>query len=141
MRRTRPGSALLTVLLVLSGCAQPASTPTPPAPAPSRRPLEVNRPPVADAGPTQRAREGDYVVLNGAGSRDPDGTIVSFRWTPRIDNEVIVVLEDSETATPGFTVPELEEDTTFVFDLVVVDDRGASSSDAAEVFVTTYDDL
>ena len=38
-------------------------------------------------------------------------------------------------------MPELEEDTTFVFDLVVVDDRGASSSDAAEVFVTTYDDL
>ena len=81
------------------------------------------------------------MVLNGAGSRDPDGTVVSFRWTPRLDNEVIVILEDSETATPGFTVPELEEDTTFVFDLVVVDDQGASSSDAAEVFVTTYDDL
>ena len=103
--------------------------------------MVTNQRPIADAGPTQRAREGDYVVLNGSGSRDPDGTIVSFRWTPRVDNEVVVVLEDPETATPGFTVPELEEDTTFVFDLVVVDDRGASSSDAAEVFITTYDDL
>ena len=141
MRRTRPGAALLGVLLVLSGCAEPAGVPTPPAPAPSRRPVEANRPPIADAGPTQRAREGDNVVLNGTGSTDPDGTIVSYRWTPRIDNEVKVMLEDSETATPSFTVPELEEDTTFVFDLVVVDDQGASSADAAEVFVTTYDDL
>ncbi|MYB33279.1 MAG: hypothetical protein F4Y20_12425 [Acidobacteria bacterium] len=66
---------------------------------------------------------------------------MSFRWTPRVDNEVLVVLENAETATPSFTVPELEEDTTFVFDLVVVDDQGASSADAAEVFVTTYDDL
>ena len=81
------------------------------------------------------------MVLNGTGSRDPDGTIVSYRWTPRVDNEVIVILRDSGTATPGFTVPEIEEDTTFVFDLVVVDDRGASSADAAEVFVTTYDDM
>lgn len=137
----RSGTALLIALLVLSGCAQPASTPTPPAPAPSRRPVEANRPPIADAGPTQRAREGDYVVLNGAGSRDPDGTIVSYRWTPRVDNEVIVILDNAETATPSFTVPELEEDTTFVFDLVVVDDQGASSADAAEVFVSTYDDL
>ena len=141
MRRTRSGAAWLAVVVVLSGCAEPAGVPTLPVPGPSRRPVEANRPPIADAGPTQRAREGDYVVLNGAGSRDPDGTIVSFRWTPRLDNEVKVVLEDSETATPGFTVPELEEDTTFVFDLVVVDDQGASSSDAAEVFVTTYDDM
>lgn len=108
---------------------------------PSQTAAETNRRPIADAGPPQRAREGDNVVLNGTGSRDPDGTIVSYRWTPRVDNEVTVTLENAETATPSFTVPELEEDTTFVFDLVVVDDRGASSADAAEVFVTTYDDM
>ncbi|MXZ60770.1 MAG: hypothetical protein F4228_01615 [Acidobacteria bacterium] len=108
---------------------------------PSQAPAQTNRRPIADAGPPQRAREGDNVVLNGTGSRDPDGTIVSYRWTPRVDNEVTVILENAETATPSFTVPELEEDTTFVFELVVVDDQGASSADAAEVFVTTYDDL
>ena len=142
MRRTRLGAALLAALVVLAGCAEPAGVSTlPPPAAPNPGPGRTNQRPIADAGPTQRAREGDYVVLNGAGSRDPDGTIVSYRWTPRIDNEVKVILEDSETATPSFTVPELEEDTTFVFDLVVVDDQGASSADAAEVFVTTYDDL
>ena len=141
-RPFRSAAALPAVLLVLAGCAEPAGILTPrAAPAPIRRPGEANRPPVADAGPDQRAREGDNVILNGAGSTDPDGTIVSFRWTPRINDEVTLVLEDAETATPSFVVPDLEEDTTFVFDLVVVDDQGASSSDAAEVFVTTYDDM
>ena len=129
-------------LLYLPGCGEDAGVPrlAPPPAAPNPAPAPNQRP-IADAGPTQRAREGDNVVLDGTGSTDPDGTIVSFRWTPRVDNEVLVVLENAETATPSFTVPELEEDTTFVFDLVVVDDRGASSADAAEVFVTTYDDL
>ena len=144
----RPGAesrpvraALPAVLLVLAGCAEPASVPAPAARAPVQRPVEANRPPVADAGPDQRAREGDNVVLNGTGSTDPDGTIVSFRWTPRRNDEVTIVLENAETLTPSFVVPDLEEDTTFVFDLVVVDDQGASSSDATQVYVTTYDDL
>ena len=67
--------------------------------------------------------------------------IVSFRWTPRINGEVAVVLQDAETGTPSFIVPDLEADTTFIFDLVVVDDRGASSSDTTQVYVTTYDDM
>ena len=145
MRPTlRPGScaAFAAGLLSLPGCGEDAGVPrlAPPA-APDPAPGRTNRRPIADAGPTQRAREGDNVVLDGTGSRDPDGTIVSYQWTPRIDNEVLVILENAETATPSFVVPELEEDTTFVFDLVVVDDQGASSADAAEVFVTTYDDL
>ena len=149
MRRTglvlRIGSrvAIASVLLCLPGCGDDAGVPrlAPLPAAPNPAPAATNQRPIADAGPTQRAREGDTVVLNGAGSRDPDGTIVSYRWTPRVENAVTVVLQNPETATPSFTVPDLEEDTTFVFDLVVTDDRGASSSDAAEVFVTTYDDM
>lgn len=141
--RTGPGAALAAGLRCLPGCGEDAGVPrlAPPPAAPNPAPVAPNRRPIADAGPPQRAREGDNVVLDGTGSTDPDGTIVSFRWTPRVDNEVLVTLENAETATPSFTVPELEEDTTFVFDLVVVDDRGASSADAAEVFVTTYDDM
>ena len=142
MRRMPTGAGLLAGVLVVSGCAEPAAVLTPaPVPAPSQRPALTNLPPVADAGPDQRAREGDIVVLNAAGSTDPDGTIVRYRWTPRINTEVAVVLDDAETSTPSFVVPDLEEDTTFVFDLVVVDDQGASSSDAAQVYVTTYDDM
>ncbi|MDE0396146.1 MAG: PKD domain-containing protein [Gammaproteobacteria bacterium] len=141
--KLRPGScaALAAGLLCLPGCGGDAGLPRVAPVVPSQAPAQTNRRPIADAGPPQRAREGDNVVLNGTGSRDPDGTIVSYRWTPRVDNEVTVILENAETATPSFTVPELEEDTTFVFDLVVVDDRGDSSADAAEVFVTTYDDM
>lgn len=40
-----------------------------------------NRPPVADAGPDQTVTVGDTVVLDGGGSRDPDGDDLSFAWS------------------------------------------------------------
>lgn len=52
-----------------------------------------------------------------------------------------MVLQDAATGTRSFIVPDIEADTTFIFDLVVVDDRGASSSDTTQVYVTTCDDM
>ena len=37
--------------------------------------------PVADAGPDQTVAQGDPIVVDGSGSRDPDGTIMSYAWT------------------------------------------------------------
>lgn len=39
-----------------------------------------NEPPIADAGDVQTGVEGSVITLNGAGSFDPDGTIVSYLW-------------------------------------------------------------
>lgn len=41
----------------------------------------VNARPVADAGPDRIAAVGQEVVLSGAASRDPDGSIVEYRWS------------------------------------------------------------
>jgi PKD repeat protein len=43
--------------------------------------FSMNIPPTADAGVNQIVDEGDVVTFNGAGSFDPDGTIVSYDWT------------------------------------------------------------
>lgn len=42
--------------------------------------VPFNQPPVADAGPDYEVNEGDVVELNGTGSYDPDGAIVSYEW-------------------------------------------------------------
>ena len=40
----------------------------------------TNLPPVADAGDDASGAEGSNLMLNGKGSSDPDGTIVTFAW-------------------------------------------------------------
>ena len=41
---------------------------------------EQEQPPVANAGPDQTVNEGDTVTLNGTGSFDSNGEIVSYAW-------------------------------------------------------------
>ena len=43
--------------------------------------LQVNKIPVANAGPDQIVNEGSLVTLNGSGSNDPDNNGMVFRWT------------------------------------------------------------
>lgn len=42
--------------------------------------------PVADAGPDQSARVGNYVVLDGTASRKGDGDTLTYQWTAHPDN-------------------------------------------------------
>ncbi|MFH1656973.1 MAG: S8 family serine peptidase [bacterium] len=42
--------------------------------------VNPNQAPIAVAGPDQTAFVGETVLFNGAGSYDPDGTIVSYNW-------------------------------------------------------------
>src|ERR687891_144225 len=76
----------------------------------------------------------EQVTLDGAGSNDPDptGEIVSYNWE-QTDGLPSVNLNDADKAIPWFTVPNLEEDTTFEFTLTVTDNEGAEDEDRVEV--------
>ena len=96
--------------------------------------VKGNSKPVADAGSNKKAVIREQVTLDGAGSNDPDptGEIVSYNWE-QTDGNPPVNLNDADKATPWFTVPNLEEDTTFEFTLTVTDNEGAEDEDKVEV--------
>jgi hypothetical protein len=84
----------------------------------------VNRPPVANAGPDQTVRSGQVVQLSGSGT-DPDGdAIVAYAWTAPPG----ITLNSTTSATPSFTAPKINHDATFTFSLVVTDALGLPSS-------------
>jgi hypothetical protein len=94
--------------------------------------VSVNLPPVANAGPDITVKSKSIVTLNGTGSYDPDGTIVSYAWTQTMGTPVI--LGGADTATPDFTAPNAAE--TLTFRLVVTDDKGISVSDEVNIVVS-----
>ena len=91
----------------------------------------VNMPPVAHAGQDMDVISGTTVILDGTGSRDPDGTIASWAWTlMNMNNDIPVTLERTNTATPTFVanIPtSISESVIHVFSLVVTDDQGVAS--------------
>jgi hypothetical protein len=95
-----------------------------------------NSKPVADAGEDIKALRGEQAVLDGTGSNDPDptGEIVSYNWK-QTDGNPSVSVNDADKSTPWFTVPNVEEDTTFEFTLKVIDDEGAEDDSSMKVEV------
>ena len=95
-----------------------------------------NQPPVANAGPSQVVSPGAFVVLNGAGSYDPNGGfIISSQWQ-QIAGAVAIPLAGANTLTATFTAPFVTGSTTLTFRLTVTNNLGASSSSTVNVFVT-----
>jgi len=91
----------------------------------------TNLPPVANAGPDQDVIDANFdgvelVTLDGSGSRDPDGTIVSYEW-----QEGDTVIATGATATAWLTAA------THTLTLKATDDVGASGTDSVTITVTT----
>lgn len=93
---------------------------------------QVNLAPVADAGEDRAVF--DTIHLDGSGSYDPDGSIISFQWTllhdthPQYD---ITAYGESVTLTrpaPGLYTVTLE----------VMDDGGITDNDAISITVSGY---
>jgi hypothetical protein len=87
-----------------------------------------NTPPTADAGSNQTVtlstgQTSIIIFLDGSGSSDSDGTIVSYDWTGNPD--------PANTVSPSLSLGV----GTYTFTLTVTDDAGATSSDTVQVTV------
>ena len=92
----------------------------------------ANVPPVANAGADQVNRStGVTVTLDGTGSTDSDGTIVSYAWTQTAGTTVTLSGASTDTAT--FTVPTVGADETLTFQLLVTDDDADTDTDTCTV--------
>jgi hypothetical protein len=92
--------------------------------------VQANLPPVANAGPNQILTDtggdgAEAVLLNGSGSSDPDGAIVSWVW--RKGSTVIAL-----GATPSAVLLPVGVHT---ITLQVTDDRDATASDTVDIAI------
>ncbi|MCK4662483.1 MAG: carboxypeptidase-like regulatory domain-containing protein, partial [Bacteroidales bacterium] len=94
----------------------------------------VNEKPVANAGQDQIVNENTEVTLDGSGSYDPDDDDITYLWTAPAE----ITLSDITAANPVFTAPEVDEDTDFIFTLVVNDGELDSDPDEIIITITNY---
>jgi PKD repeat protein len=89
--------------------------------------VATNLAPVASAGPDQIVAPGTAVTLDGGGSSDPDGTVVSYSWD----------FGDGTPAGTGTTVTHLYAGIgVYTATLTVTDNRGATSTDQVAIVVS-----
>ena len=93
--------------------------------------IAINAPPIADAGEDQTVDGGATVTLNGNASSDPEGDALIYSWTQTAG--VNVALNDSTTANPVFTAPQLLPGIALVFDLTVTDSVGLTDTDTVTI--------
>ena len=93
--------------------------------------LSENQNPTSSAGVDQTVSYGQQVTLDGSGSTDPDGTIVSYQWSQLSGTNVTLNTPDQNTTT--FTSPN--EEGTLLFKLVVTDNESASDTDTVGVII------
>jgi len=87
--------------------------------------LQLNQPPVADAGEDKSYIEGSSVELNGNNSYDPDGDPLSYKWSS-LDG---IVLFNSTGISPSFILPQVTVNTSYRFTLVVNDGYPTKTND------------
>jgi hypothetical protein len=78
---------------------------------------QVNKAPVANAGANQTVNEGALVTLDGSASTDADGDDLLYKWS----SPSTITLSSANAQKPTFTAPEVRNDSTLSFSLVVND--------------------
>jgi hypothetical protein len=93
-----------------------------------------NANPTANAGTTQTVAAGATVQLDGTGSTDGDGTIVSYAWAQTGSGDA-VILTGASTSTPSFTAPSTNAQQTLTFELTVTDNDAQTDTDTVDITV------
>jgi len=118
-----PKLSVLLFILAISSCQKKFLCPD----------CEINKPPIALAGPDQIiGLPKDSTFLDGNNSNDPDGKIVSYKWT-KISNSFISHITNSDsvkTIIKGLVLGKHQ------FELKVTDDKGASAKDTMMIIVS-----
>jgi predicted extracellular nuclease len=91
----------------------------------------ANQPPVAMLGADQTVLAGSTVTLDGSGSYDSDGAVVSYVWSQ--SDGPAVTLQNDGTAAPSFVAPAAGS--LLTFGLRVADNDGATSTAKTHVYV------
>lgn len=99
--------------------------------------VNIDGPPIANAGPDQSVAEGSNVQLDGTQSSAPGGTITQYLWTRTAGPAV--TLNGATTATPTFTAPAVSVNTALTFQLRVTNDAGLSATDTVTITVLDRD--
>lgn len=103
----------------------------------------VNVAPTADAGPDQLiVVPATIITLDGSGSSDPDDGIATYTWTQT--SGPLADLSSSSSSQPTFTSPTVtagDPAVVYVFDLIVTDSCGATSSVDSVAITVTYNDV
>ena len=85
-------------------------------------------PPTADAGgDISLFSDNTKVTLDGSGSYDPHGEIVSYQWQQVYGNTLEI--SQADQAKASVIVPKVETETQYRFELTVTDNDGESASD------------
>ncbi|MCB1905459.1 MAG: IPT/TIG domain-containing protein [Gammaproteobacteria bacterium] len=89
-----------------------------------------NSPPVAKAGPDQTATLGTRVSLDGSGSSDVDGQVLTYNWVLAVPTGSAAILDDPQSVTPAFTI---DLPGNYVATLKVSDGQVESAPDSVSI--------
>ncbi len=92
-------------------------------------PVWVERPPVANAGPTMYVPPNGSVAVDGRGSSDPDGDALAYRWQPSIGS-----VSPDDAGRVFFDAPSAPGQGSIA--LTVTDPGGLTDVDSTTVVVT-----
>ncbi len=94
----------------------------------------TNSTPVANAGPDQTVFVGSTAELDGSGSTDVDGDLLTFRWSlVSVPSGSAATLSDATAVRPTFKV---DVSGTFLAQLIVNDGQSDSLADTVEIGTT-----